>query len=54
MKTINVVFEDSEYKELIKKKHELRNKLKKTKFSWQHFILYLNQHHNGGFKNTKK
>lgn len=54
MKTINVTFEDSEYEELIKKKQELREKLKKTTFSWQNFILYLNKHHNGGFKNIKK
>lgn len=54
MKTINVTFEDREYKELIKKKQELRKKLKKGVFSWQNFILYLNQHHNGGFKNTER
>jgi len=54
MKTINVTFEDSEYEELIKKKQELRKKLNITLFSWQNFILYLNQHHNGGFKNIKR
>jgi len=54
MKTINVTFENPEYDELIKKKQELRKKLKKGILSWQNFILYLNQHHNGGFKNTKK
>ena len=53
MKTNNVTFENHEYKKIIKKKKELRKKLKKTIFSWQNFILYLNQHHNGGFKNTE-
>ena len=35
MKTLNITFEDSEYKELIKKKQEVTKKLKKGVFSWQ-------------------
>ena len=54
MKTINVTFEDREYKELMVKKNYLRKKLNLSILSWQKFILYLNEHHNGGFKNTVK
>ena len=56
MKTINVTFEDQEYKELIKKKLALQKKFNKNKFtfSWQKFIIYLNKQHNGGFKKTRE
>lgn len=56
MKTINVTFEDSEYKDLIKKKEALQKRFKndESHFSWQKFILYLNKHHNGGLKKIEK
>ena len=54
MKTINVTFEDKEYKELMDKKQKLKKKLNLSILSWQKFIIYLNNHHNGEFKNTEK
>lgn len=56
MKTLNVTFEDHEYKELIKKKQALQKEFKKNKFtfSWQKMIIYLNEQHSGGFKKTVK